>query len=286
MKYIREASDLHLDFDIGAYNGSRVKQVSQAMDMLWMPSPMDGDLDTTFIIAGDIWTEGRFANRKWEGTNDTWIARIARQFKYVVLVLGNHDYWGSNVEFEAYSVMQSLEAQGLTNVHLLEQSTVVLDQVKFVGGTLWTDYNRNDPLVMHDALNRMMDYKYIRWGSHYRKFLPRDAYDIFRKTKRFIFQNAQPDDANQKVVVVTHMAPSFRSVSEKYHNAYSVADNYYYYSDIEEQIRTEGRDIRYWFHGHMHHAAEYMIGTTKVVLNARGYLTEDTGFDQNWRVAV
>lgn len=85
MKYLREASDLHLDWDVERFHSTRIYDpnalpIREAMDMCWMPPSMADDFETTFIIAGDIWTDGRFANRKYQlsyDSNDTWIKRIS-----------------------------------------------------------------------------------------------------------------------------------------------------------------------------------------------------------------
>lgn len=286
MKAIREASDIHLDWDIDSFHSTRLYDPSkppirEEMDMLWFPPSMDDDMDSAFIIAGDIWTDGRFALRQWQdGSHDTWIARMSRRFKYVVVVLGNHDYWGRNVLYEAQKIKEAIKLQGLTNVFLLEKDAIVLDQVKFIGGTLWTDFNRHDPMVMHMAPQIMNDYKHMRYGRDYRRCRPSDLYEIHMNTKSFIFQNAKRDYPEQKVVVVTHMAPSYRSVQDYYRQPHHQMMNYLYYTDLEKRIMADGQEIDYWFHGHMHHRDEYEIGNCRVVINARGYATENQFFDQ------
>lgn len=292
MKYIREVSDIHLDWDIDAFHGTRLYDPSkpairEPMDMCWFPPSMDDDMETTFVIAGDIWTDGRFANRQWQdGSHDTWIARMSRRFKYIVCVLGNHDYWDRNVLYEAQKIKESIKAQGLTNVFLLERDAVVLDQVKFIGGTLWTDFNRHDPMVMHMAPSIMNDYKYMRYGRDYRRCRPSDLYEIHMNTKSFIFENAKRDYPEQKVAVVTHMAPSYQSVSHNYRQPWHATMNYLYYTDLEKRIMADGQDIDYWFHGHMHHSDSYYIGNVNVIINARGCSSENSLFDSEMQIPV
>lgn len=277
MKFLRQVSDLHLDRDTKP-RGTRI-------DQLWYPPPLSDDLETTFVIAGDLWEECRFITRKLEDGR-SWIATVAEQFKYVVFVLGNHDLWGRNLPSQYDIVKQKLKEQGLHNVFLLERDVVVLDQVKFVGGTLWTDYNKRDPMVMLLIPGLIKDQQYINFGGGYRKTRPEDFYNIHIKTRDFIFANATRDDPDQKVVVITHHAPSRQSVASRYLEPQWDVLNYGYYTDLETRIHYEGQDIDYWFHGHMHHTDEYFIGDTKVVLHARGSPSENAMFDSVKQIAI
>lgn len=276
MKFIRQVSDLHLDRDI---------KLGTRLDKLWYPPSLPDDLETTFVIAGDIWDECRFVTRVLEDGR-TWMTKIANQFKYVVLVLGNHDLWGKNISFQYDVVKKALKDQGLDNVFLLEREVVVLDQVKFVGGTLWTDYNHHDPLVMLKIPALIKDQQYINFGGGYRRTRPADFYDEHIKTREFIFSNAARDNSGQKVVVISHHAPSRKSVASEYLEPRWDTLNYGYYSDLETRIYYEGQDIDYWFHGHMHHTDEYLIGDTKVVLHARGSPNQNSMFDSMKQIAI
>ena len=95
------------------------------------------------------------------------------------------------------------------------------------------------------------------------------------------------DYPEQKVVVVTHMAPSIQSISAHHLRASEMTANYYYFSDLEKRVMAEGQDIDYWFHGHTHHSVQYEIGNVKVILNAKGYWEhENPGFDPKLLVPI
>ena len=290
MKFIREASDLHLDWDIDGFHRTRLldptkPKIRDAMDLLWYPPELPDDMDSTFIVAGDTWTDGRFANRK-DADGHSWIYNMSLRFKYVVIILGNHDYWGCNLLYEDKKIKESIAAQGICNVFLLEKDMIVLDQVKFIGGTLWTDYHRHDPMVMHSAPGIMKDYGYIRYGKAYRRVRTTDIYEVHQNTKSFIFANAQRDNPEQKIVVISHMAPSFQSVSAHYRQSHWLHMNFLYYTDLENRIMADGQDIDYWFHGHMHHSIQYDIGKVQVILNARGYANENQQFSSTRQIPV
>jgi predicted MPP superfamily phosphohydrolase len=299
MKYIRLVSDLHLDFDIRAFNKTHVYDeldpfnaiVKQegAMAFLWIPPALPEDSDTTLVIAGDLWDDRKFLRRKYSN-GDSWLKRLSKQFKYVVFVLGNHDYWGANLTLEPASIRKELKVQEIENVHLLEIDTLILDNVKFVGGTMWTNYNRENCMTMLSAPFTMAnDHNYIKIGKDYCKLKPEHLLGRFKLTKKHIFENCTKDNPEQKIVVVTHMAPSFRSIHDTWKNSNT---NGYYYSDLDTELCYLDHDINYWFHGHTHKPMDYVMeesrtAQTRVVCNPRGYRGfEQTGFDPNLRFEV
>lgn len=288
MKYIRLVSDIHLDFDIDAFNKSKFKslpenKVTGEMGWLWTPPVLNEDLDSTLVIAGDLWYERKFLTRKYkDGTS--WMKNMAKQFKYVVFVLGNHDYWKTNISTEIDGIKKELYKQELGNVFVLENSTIVLDNVKFLGGTLWTDYNDHDTMLMMDAPNLMNDYKKMRQGLKYGKAMPTHLYKIHKETKSYIFNSAIKDNPEQKLVVVTHMAPSEKSLEKRYIEKASPM-SFLYVSNLEKEIAQSSID--FWFHGHLHEPVDYLLGTTRVVSSPRGYLGEcSDDFNPEFRLEV
>ena len=302
MKYLRLISDLHLEFDVGRYQKTRVfnsndpAQVAHLeylkqhgeMGMCWFPPTMSGDkTQTALVIAGDLWVDHKFLTRKFED-GESWLKKVSKMFKYVVFVLGNHDYWHTNLLYEAGRVKVEIKEQGLMNVFLLENDVVVRDDVKFIGGTLWTDFHRNDPLVMRHASFKMNDYVYMRYGREYRKAFPQDTYNVHMNTKRFIFENAKRDYPEQKVVVVTHMAPSFESINKKFRIYRDQLTNFCYFTDLEERIKADGGDIDFWLHGHVHMPVDYtMSPNVRVLCQPRGYEgQEHTDYDPKFRIVL
>ncbi len=288
MKYLRIASDIHLDFDIDLFNRSRrhlAPEIRQAGEMafLWLPPQMDEDLETTMVLAGDLWTSSKYLSRKYPD-GKSWMEKVSKQFKYVVFVLGNHDYWGGNISDEAIKVKRSLKDSGLNNVFLLEKDSVVLDGIKFVGATLWTDFNKHDKGVLMDAANLMNDYKKIRYSSSYSKVKPSNIAFIHNEAKSYIFNNAIKDNDEQKLIVVSHMPPSIQSIEEVYRNNPKNI-NYLYYSDLEEEVLKA--DIDLWIHGHNHNFSSYSLGKTHVLSNPRGYVNQESyEFDGKFRISI
>ena len=75
-------------------------------------------------------------------------------------------------------------------------------------------------------------------------------------------------EENKKVVMVTHHCPSTICIPEKYRGDKTM--NPGYVSNLEDFI-LDNPQIKLWTHGHMHNVSDYMIGSTRVVCNPRGY---------------
>jgi len=71
---------------------------------------------------------------------------------------------------------------------------------------------------------------------------------------------------NQKLVIVTHHAPSMLSVPEHYKEEILSAA---YASHLDEFVANSGAKL--WIHGHTHTPFDYKIGDTRVICNPRGY---------------
>lgn len=271
MHAIRLISDIHLDFDVAKLGHACPEEI----DTLWYPEPMEHDSETVLLIAGDLWWGNHAFQRRFG--EDSWIERLSRRFKAVLTVLGNHDYWYGNLRAAVAVARESIDQLKLTNVQVLEQDYYIIDNVKFVGGTLWTDFKNQDPNVMLAATRIMNDYEYIKCGT--RDLTPVDLFEVHRQTRHFIGKHAVKDYPEQQVVVMTHMAPSYQSIHPAYRTASGYIANFSYFTDLDNFI-VNHPDIGLWVHGHCHHPSDYTINKTRVLCNPRGYDTyENTGYD-------
>ena len=165
-------------------------------------------------------------------------------------------------------------------MYFLERDTKVIDDVVFVGGTLWTDMNKYDPMTLHAVRDMMNDYRAIRNDKNgFVPLKPADTCDRHRLTREYI-KHIVSENKDKKCVVVTHHTPSFQSCAPEYASDYLM--NGAYHSDLSELI-LDHPQIKLWTHGHTHHAFDYKIGETRIVCNPRGYqsygYTEYTGWD-------
>lgn len=237
------------------------------------------------ILAGDI---GTLKASEIDHTMFDFIDELSDIFKHVILVTGNHEYYGSlynkvNEMLLTGTYAKSFERLGWKdNVHFLQKDSVEIDGVTFIGSTLWTDFDNHNPLTMHDARTWMNDYKKITINDKgiYRKLQPFDTLSFHYEQRDFIFKELERLKG-QKVVVCTHHLPSFQSIGECYAgNPLNGA----YASNLDDLIIEHGPIL--WVHGHTHQNHDYMIGNTRIVSNPRGYFDENPRFDQHLTLEI
>ena len=266
---IQVVSDLHLEFsDINIQN-------TQNADVL--------------ILGGDIMIASKVhkPNSEYGIRFRDFLKRVSFQFPHVVYVMGNHEFYSDGRFFDSVDDMRAACAVH-ENIYLLERDCKQIDDVLFVGGTLWTDMNKYDPLTLHAVRDMMMDYSAINNDkAGFRRLKPADTVERHRLTRDYIKQIAS-ENKDKKIVVVGHHTPSFQSCHEQYKHDYLM--NGAYHSDLSE-IMLDNPHIKLWTHGHTHNCFDYVIGETRVVCNPRGYhqdygWSEDTGWNPEMIVEV
>jgi hypothetical protein len=155
----------------------------------------------------------------------------------------------------------------------MDKDTVDIGDVTFIGGTLWTDMNKEDPMTLTAIRGYMNDYRIIANSSQPdAKFTPEDSIVDHKAMLKFIDYILDADKAvgitDRKYVVVGHHAPSKQSTKPQYEK--DVMVNGAYSSDLTEFILDRSQ-IKLWTHGHTHHVFDYMIGSTRIFCNPRGY---------------
>lgn len=267
---IQVTSDLHLEFGY-----TEVKNLGADVLVL------SGDI----CVAEDLYDYPETAQRasdpksrraKAESYRD-FFAQVSRDFELVVYVAGNHEFYRG--KWKKTHEILTAECAKFPNVVYLDKSLCVHKGVTFLGGTMWTDMNRNDPLTLHAVRDMMNDYSVIRDDTRGFTAL-RPAITSIECSYTLGYFKAvlsdMPEDA--KVVVVTHHAPSFQSVHHHYKD--EVLMNGAYASDFSEFI-LDRPQIKLWTHGHMHDPSDYMLGDTRVVCSPRGY----AGTSESWQYA-
>lgn len=206
------------------------------------------------ILAGDIGV----------GTQGVEWALTAFNNTPVIYLFGNHEFYHHNLT-EVKAAAKEL-AHG-TNVHVLDDDSVEIDGVHFLGSTLWTDFNLYGNTVIAKLMAQMYmnDYRVIEFED--RNLLPDDTESFFHASKKFLVSELMYRlDPDSKKVIATHHAPSRLSLKgERIDDEFAVA----YASSMDEFIEQCGAGL--WVHGHTHESADYTIGNTRVVSNPRGY---------------
>ncbi len=210
------------------------------------------------ILAGDI------INVKYWNVN-RFFDKVTKEFSKIIYVAGNHEFYGGDWNFTLNDLINYCSQY--KNLHFLENDEVILNDVVFIGSTLWTDMDFCDPITVHSAKAFMSDFSVI---FHDLKLLdPMDTVKRFNISSDYIFETERLHHDKRKRVVVTHHGPSFMSCHPKF-NGNSL--NGAFYSNLEEEIGNSKIDL--WIHGHTHEFCEYDLHNTKVICNPRGYVNE------------
>lgn len=274
---IKLVSDLHLEFsDINIKNdeGCDVLILSGdimiANDLHDHPEPATPYTPEILKILG---SRQRCAQRYRD-----FLKRVSFQFPHVIYIAGNHEFYHGKWVASIQHLRE--ECAKYPNIYFLEQDVKVINDVVFMGGTLWTDMDKGSPLVLHAIQGMMQDYNLIRNDElGYTKLRPAHSMSRHRKTLEY-FKVVLDQNKDKTCVVVGHHAPSHLSIHEMYQNDSLI--NFAYYSDLSEFV-LDHPQIKLWTHGHMHNPFDYVIGETRIVCNPRGYegYEPDSGWNPN-----
>lgn len=213
------------------------------------------------------------------------------EFKHVIYIAGNHEHYHGDF---AETIPHLKKCLGyIDNLHILDRETFEIGDFVFVGSTLWTDMNKEDPLTLHqisrmmndfrcvDNSNRTVSYRtflpdpndpgkeIVQFKERVAKFSPEDAVEDHKKCLEYIDEVYQKSAPWKTVIVVGHHTPSHTSCHPRYKGDREM--NGGYHSDLSEFI-LERPAIKLWTHGHTHEKFDYKIGSTRVVCNPRGYI--------------
>lgn len=238
---VRYASDLHLEFD------QRFMELERSVG------------EDVFVLAGDI--ENGSYGVKW--------ARAMITERPVIYVLGNHElyhgHWDKVLE-------ECLQAAAGSHVHVLEREGVVIGGYRFLGTTLWTDFNGWGPDRAAESIQaageRMNDFHIVWKGNRAAPSVLRPEDTIERYHGNVAWLNQEIAASKQPVVVVTHHGPSMKGCPPQYQGDILTPA---FLSDAEWLVRPP---VRGWIYGHTHYSTEFQVNGIPVVTNQAGYPRE------------
>jgi hypothetical protein len=108
---------------------------------------------------GNIDPTGIIENAKGQRLHD-FMSRCSFQFPHVVYIMGNHEHYHGDYA-ESAKILREFCAEW-SNVHFLDKELVKIDDVTFIGGTLWTDMNGEDELTMRHIAGMMNDFRIVK----------------------------------------------------------------------------------------------------------------------------
>ena len=266
-------SDLHLEFsdiNITNQNGADVLilggDIMIAQDLHDHP---ENDQIMDLILGTRREKAQRFRN---------FLKRVSLEFPHVIYIAGNHEFYHGKYP-DSIDYLKT-ECARFHNIHMLEMESIVIEDVTFIGATLWTDMNKQDPMTLMAVKDAMNDYSVIRHSQRgYAKLRPTDTVLRHMDTLSYI-KDEIAKNPEGKYVVAGHHAPSKLSLKPRYEK--DVLLNGAYSSDLSEFI-LDHPQIKLWTHGHTHDCFDYEIGSTRIVCNPRGYegYEDPSGWDSN-----
>jgi hypothetical protein len=160
------------------------------------------------VLAGDIGRPNFAAS---------WASSFAKPVLYVP---GNHEFYGDSIVGTVNELKQLCAG---TKVHVLHNDEVIVDGVRFLGTTLWTDFmlfgeGAKRAAAMEEAVRSMRDFSRIRAGQGSEVlFTPADAAGLFTIQAAWL-ESRLTEPFSGQTVVITHHAPSRKSIHPRFAN--------------------------------------------------------------------
>lgn len=263
-------SDLHLEFDdIILKNDENAELLILSGDIM-IAEDLHNHPETSYGMYSNVNLEDLGRRQQTALRFRDFLSRCSFQFPHVIYIAGNHEFYHGRWNASLDHLRE--ECNKFPNVYFLENELKVINDITFIGATLWTDCNKGDPLTLHALTDMMNDYRIIRNDEKgFTKLRPAQSMYRHHRTMSY-FKNVLADRKDVKCVIVGHHTPSHQSVHEKYKKDQLM--NGGYHSDLSEFI-LDHPQIVLWTHGHTHEPFDYMIGETRIVCNPRGYSGHD-----------
>jgi hypothetical protein len=202
----------------------------------------------------------------------------------VLFLPGNHEYDGQDFDATHARLRETCERLGLV---WLERQTVVLQGLRFVGCTLWTDFDAlsadraqageitlGEQLKAREKAFRAANF-YLSKNHAFQQGRPMLAEAVRAQglQSQAWLRQALAAPFEGPTVVVTHFAPSLQSADPRYGLAPGTAGFCNALDDLLGQAQL-------WLHGHLHCPSDYVKNACRVVANPLGYARkgEQDGF--------
>jgi predicted phosphohydrolase len=202
------------------------------------------------ILSGDI------GNLCLDGYKQ-FIDYCSKNWKHVLIVLGNHEFYGMN--FKTACAEYDTFFKDYTNVYLLDNTSITIDDYVFVGSTFWTKTNKTIQYLVND-FNQIENFKYDKYILAHEK----DAGYLTNFLNNY--------NLKKKLIVITHFPPCQEKVSNpKYDKESSIIKNYFAHNFDKNLINK----ATIWIYGHTHWSNAFKIGSTTLISNQMGYNIEE-----------
>jgi 3',5'-cyclic AMP phosphodiesterase CpdA len=199
----------------------------------------------------------------------------------ILYVAGNHEFYGEGLPRLTERLRDA--AQG-TAVTVLENDEVVIGDVRFLGCSLWSDFDsagaENRANTMRICERLVNDYRQIRACDPDRPLRAQDTRDLHVASRAWL-ATALAASHDGPTVVITHHAPILRGRPQ---SAVLAALAGAFASDLSP-LMDGAADL--WIFGHIHRVVDTQVRGTRVLSNQRGYPREPVaGFDPGLVVEI
>ena len=234
---IQYCSDLHLEFPDNQ-NYLKANPILPLGDIL--------------ILAGDITLLRVKDNYKW------FFKKLSKQFKAVYWIPGNHEYYYSDQATIATPLFEKI----FENVFLLNNKTIVIENVELIFSTLWSHIPVQQEWVTQKNVS---DFEVIKKEG--KTIMPNDFNAMHAVDLAFIKTEIAKPTGNKKIVV-THHVPTLMHYPKQYLNSQI---NGAFATELFDVI--ESSNVDYWIYGHHHcNTPDFKIGKTTMLTNQLGYV--------------
>lgn len=264
---IRIVSDLHVD-------------VNETLDFGFIEKLDETDV---VLIAGDIGGSDRVEYKFFKTINGY------QKNTPIIAVAGNH--LGYDSEGAIYGKLDEifmLKGVIWPNQHYLNDEYIEIGDYIIFGGPMYTDFNLYGKDKIATCINTakiwLNDFRYcqirdpkVDTPTQIRRLTPEDYIEYFKQFKKSLKKCIK--ETTKDIIVLTHFAPSKKSISKKYVDQRPTFKNPGYYlnacyaSNLDTFIKNNPR-IKLWVHGHMHDHFDYNIGQCRVICHPYGYMSE------------
>ena len=232
-----------------------------------------------------------------------------RKYNDVIYVFGNHEHYDGDFVTSFKQVKENLSY--LKNLHVLDKEIVEIDGITFIGGTLWTDMNKEDPLTLFHIRRMMNDFRivknsnrkltrkvplykmnpdYTEDGKNGRKYLLdekgnmiEDGFMHKEEDSTFCPEDAVEEHKRFKgyiqQIIEGKSDEKFVVCGHHAPSRNSTHPRYKHdelmnggYSSSLDEYLIDHPQIKLWTHGHTHEPFNYKVGETRIICNPRGYI--------------
>lgn len=268
MKILRYVSDLHLEKRKTIYHPKLIP--------LW-DFKQNGE-EYYLALLGDI-------GNPYDENLIIFFDNIYPKYNKIFYVTGNHEYYNYNVypekTKEKFDEKLKMICSKYPNIILMNNSIYDVDNIRFIGSTLWSYIPNEHRVHIGRYLN---DYHLIKKyypGSDYVININIDDTNTWNK-ECISFIKKSIDETDKLCIILTHHAPLFSDSDKNYYTAHpkylAGKNNYAFHNNLEELLKAP---VIAWLYGHTHYASKFVINNVIVATNQLGYEHEEDEINFN-----